>query len=78
MQLRLRIPFESILPGQKTINILLNGTGTTTDRIDRFVPLQFPQKWRDENPNYLEKIPRTQGRYVKMHLILHSVQVAAA
>jgi pimeloyl-ACP methyl ester carboxylesterase len=50
---------ESILPSQDIINTLSNGSGTAMERIERFLPLFFPEKWRNENPNYLERIPKT-------------------
>jgi pimeloyl-ACP methyl ester carboxylesterase len=49
---------ESILASQ-VINMLSNGSGTAMERIERFQPLFFPEKWRNENPNYLERIPKT-------------------
>jgi pimeloyl-ACP methyl ester carboxylesterase len=44
---------------QEVRNEFINGTGTAEDRIGRLVPLFFPQEWRNENPNYLENIPKT-------------------
>ena len=38
---------------------MINGTGTAEERIARLVPLFFPEEWRNENPNYLENIPKT-------------------
>ncbi len=49
---------ESILASQ-VVNILSNGSGTAMERIEKFLPLFFPEKWRNENPNYLERIPKT-------------------
>src|SRR5918996_3869319 len=49
---------ESILSSQ-VINILSNASGTAMERIEKFLPLFFPEKWRNENPNYLERIPKT-------------------
>jgi pimeloyl-ACP methyl ester carboxylesterase len=49
---------ESILASQ-VINMLSNGSGTAMERIERLLPLFFPEKWRNENPNYLERIPKT-------------------
>jgi pimeloyl-ACP methyl ester carboxylesterase len=49
---------ESILASE-VINMLSNGSGTAMERIERFHPLFFPEKWRNENPNYLERIPKT-------------------
>ena len=50
---------KSVRPSQEVINALTNETGTAEDRIERFLPLIFPEKWRNENPNYLESIPKT-------------------
>jgi pimeloyl-ACP methyl ester carboxylesterase len=50
---------ESVPSSQQVLNALANGTGTAEERIARLVPLFFPQEWRNENPNYLEYIPRT-------------------
>lgn len=50
---------ESVPPSQEVQNALANATGTAEDRIARVVPLFFPQEWRNENPNYLNYIPKT-------------------
>ena len=52
-------PMESVRPSQEVLNALTNETGTAEDRIERFLPLFFPEEWRNENPNYLESIPKT-------------------
>ena len=44
---------------RKFLSVLTNGTGTAEERIARLVPLFFPEEWRNENPNYLENIPKT-------------------
>ena len=49
----------SVPQSQEVCNEFVNGTGTAEDIIARLVPLFFPQKWRNENPNYLENIPKT-------------------
>jgi pimeloyl-ACP methyl ester carboxylesterase len=49
----------SVPQSQEVRNEFINGTGTAEDRISRLVPLFFPQEWRNENPNYLENIPKT-------------------
>jgi pimeloyl-ACP methyl ester carboxylesterase len=49
----------SVPQSQEVRNEFANGTGTAEDRIARLVPLFFPQEWRNENPNYLENIPKT-------------------
>lgn len=50
---------ESVPQSQEVRNEFVNGTGTAEERIARVVPLFFPQEWRNENPNYLENIPKT-------------------
>ena len=50
---------ESVRPSQEVLDALTDQTGTAEDRIDKFLPLIFPEKWRNENPNYLESIPKT-------------------
>jgi pimeloyl-ACP methyl ester carboxylesterase len=49
----------SVPQSQEVRNEFINGTGTAEDRISRLIPLFFPQEWRNENPNYLENIPKT-------------------
>jgi pimeloyl-ACP methyl ester carboxylesterase len=49
----------SVPQSQEVRNEFVDGTGTAEDRIARLVPLFFPQEWRNENPNYLENIPKT-------------------
>jgi pimeloyl-ACP methyl ester carboxylesterase len=49
----------SVPQSQEVRNEFINATGTAEDRISRLVPLFFPQEWRNENPDYLENIPRT-------------------
>jgi pimeloyl-ACP methyl ester carboxylesterase len=50
---------ESVSQSQEVRNEFVNGSGTAEERISRLVPLFFPQEWRNENPNYLENIPKT-------------------
>jgi pimeloyl-ACP methyl ester carboxylesterase len=50
---------ESVPPSQEASNEFANRTGTAEERIARLVPLFFPEEWRNENPNYLENIPKT-------------------
>jgi hypothetical protein len=52
----------SVPQSQEVCNEFVNGTGTAEDIIARLVPLFFPQKWRNENPNYLETQNKRLGR----------------
>jgi pimeloyl-ACP methyl ester carboxylesterase len=58
----------SVPQSQEVRNEFINGTGTAEDRIARLVPLFFPQEWRNENPNYLENIPKTTERILNQTL----------
>ncbi len=49
----------SVPQSQEVRDEFVNRTGTAEERIARLVPLFFPQEWRNENPNYLENIPKT-------------------
>jgi pimeloyl-ACP methyl ester carboxylesterase len=49
----------SVPQSQEVRNEFINRTGTAEERIARLVPLFFPEEWRNENPNYLENIPKT-------------------
>ena len=49
----------SVPQSQEVRNEFINRTGTAEERIARLVPLFFPEEWRNENPNYLERIPKT-------------------
>jgi pimeloyl-ACP methyl ester carboxylesterase len=50
---------DSVPPSQEFLSVLTNGTGTAEERIARIVPFFYPEEWRNENPNYLENIPKT-------------------
>ncbi|MDW0154593.1 MAG: alpha/beta hydrolase, partial [Nitrososphaeraceae archaeon] len=50
---------DPVPQSQEVRNEFVNGTGTAEDRITRLVPLFFPEEWRNENPNYLENIPKS-------------------
>jgi pimeloyl-ACP methyl ester carboxylesterase len=49
----------SVPQSQEVRNEFVNGTRTAEDRITRLVPLFFPKEWRNENPNYLENLPKS-------------------
>jgi pimeloyl-ACP methyl ester carboxylesterase len=66
---------ESVPQSQEVRNEFINGTGTAEDRIARLVPLFFPQQWRNENPNYLENIPKTTETILNQTL---NIQIEAA
>ena len=50
---------NSVPQSQEVRNEFMNATGTAEERIARLVPFFFSEEWRNENPNYLENIPKT-------------------
>jgi pimeloyl-ACP methyl ester carboxylesterase len=48
---------ESAPPSQEVQNALANQTATAEERFSQLVPLALPEKWRNENPDYLENLP---------------------
>ena len=49
---------ESAPPTPDVMKVFSDQSGTSSDRIKRFLPLLFPPEWRTQNPNYLQKLPR--------------------
>ena len=48
---------ESLPPSQEVQNALANQTATSEEKFSQLVPLALPEKWRNENPDYLENLP---------------------
>jgi pimeloyl-ACP methyl ester carboxylesterase len=48
---------ESAPPTSDVLKVFSDQTGTSIDRIKRFMPLLFPTEWRTQNPNYLRNLP---------------------
>jgi pimeloyl-ACP methyl ester carboxylesterase len=48
---------ESAPPTSDVMKIFSDQSGTSLDRIKRFLPLLFPPEWRTQNPNYLQSLP---------------------
>ena len=48
---------ESAPPTPDVLKVFSDQTGTSLDRIKRFMPLLFPPEWRTQNPNYLQNLP---------------------
>jgi len=48
---------ESILPSMQVMKAFTDQFGTQSERLQKFLPLLFPEKWRTQNPDYLENIP---------------------
>jgi pimeloyl-ACP methyl ester carboxylesterase len=50
---------ESVLPSQEVIMAAVTISNNPVDRIQKILPLLFPEVWRMQNPNYLETLPKT-------------------
>lgn len=50
---------QSLPPTTQILKELSNPSGTSLARLQRILPLLFPEAWRVKNPNYLENLPRT-------------------
>ncbi|HJR84352.1 MAG TPA: alpha/beta hydrolase [Nitrososphaeraceae archaeon] len=50
---------DSIPPKSEAINTFSNQTENTTERLEKFLPLLFPEQWRIENPNLIQSLPRS-------------------
>jgi pimeloyl-ACP methyl ester carboxylesterase len=49
---------ESKPPTQEVLMLFANPSGSSLEKIHRFLPLLFPLKWRIHNPDYLESLPK--------------------
>jgi pimeloyl-ACP methyl ester carboxylesterase len=50
---------QSVLPSQEVLMAAVTISNNPVDRIQKILPLLFPDLWRMDNPNYLEKLPKT-------------------
>jgi pimeloyl-ACP methyl ester carboxylesterase len=50
---------SEVMPSPEVMKVFTNQSGTSQERIQRILPLMFPEEWRMKNPDYLEKIPKS-------------------
>jgi pimeloyl-ACP methyl ester carboxylesterase len=50
---------ESVPPKNEVINEFSNQTENATQRLEKFLPLLFPEQWRIDNPNPIQELPRS-------------------
>lgn len=50
---------NSVPPKNEVINTFSNQTENTTQRLEKFLPLLFPEQWRIENPNLIQSLPKS-------------------
>ena len=49
---------ESKPPTQEVLTLFANPSGSSLEKIQRFLPLLFPMNWRTQNPDYFESLPK--------------------
>lgn len=49
---------ESKPPSQEVLTLFANPSGSSLEKIQSFLPLLFPLKWRTQNSDYLESLPK--------------------
>jgi len=49
---------ESKPPTQEVLTLFANPSGSSSEKIQSFLPLLFPLKWRTQNSDYLESLPK--------------------
>jgi pimeloyl-ACP methyl ester carboxylesterase len=47
---------ESKPPTQEVLSLYAYPSGSSSEKMQKFLPLLFPLKWRIQNPDYLERL----------------------
>jgi pimeloyl-ACP methyl ester carboxylesterase len=50
---------QSILPSQEVQMAFMTRSKNSLERVEKFFPFLFPDSWRMQNPDFVEKLPRT-------------------
>ncbi|HEY7227018.1 MAG TPA: alpha/beta hydrolase [Nitrososphaeraceae archaeon] len=50
---------QSVPPSPEVLKVFANLSGSTTERLQKFLPLLFPDQWRHDNPNLLDDLPKS-------------------
>lgn len=50
---------DSIPSNSVVLNAYSNQTENTTIRLEKFLPLLFPNQWRIDNPNLIQELPKS-------------------
>lgn len=50
---------DSIPPSPEAMKVFENQSGTESERLQKFLPILFPEQWRILNPNYTQNLPTT-------------------
>ena len=50
---------QSVAPSPEVVDIFSNQSGNTMEMLQRFLPLLFPEHWRNTNPSFIEQLPKS-------------------
>ena len=50
---------DSVPPNNEVLNAYSNQTENTTKRLEKFLPLLFPNQWRVDNPDLIQELPKS-------------------
>lgn len=50
---------DNIPPNNEVLNAYSNQTENTTKRLEKFLPLLFPNQWRVDNPDLIQELPKS-------------------
>ena len=50
---------ETRPPSPEAMKVFANQSGTSGERLQKFLPLLFPEQWRMKDPNYYQNLPTT-------------------
>jgi len=50
---------QSVPPSPEVLKVFSNQSGNTMERLQKFLPVLFPEQWRRDNPNFLYDLPKS-------------------
>lgn len=50
---------QSVPPSPEVVDIFSNQSGNMMEMLQRFLPLLFPDHWRNSNPNFIQELPKS-------------------
>jgi pimeloyl-ACP methyl ester carboxylesterase len=50
---------ETRPPSPEAMKVFANQSGTSLERLQKFLPILFPEQWRTKYPNYYQNLPTT-------------------
>lgn len=50
---------QSVSQSPEVLKVFSNQSGSTIERLQKFLPLLFPEQWRHDNPNLINELPKS-------------------